>query len=83
MASSDSKRRVKLYVLNDMRQWDDRGTGYVTCIYSDKQRQNIALLVKSEVDGSILLESKILPTIIYQKQQVNNYCNSINIYSYI
>jgi hypothetical protein len=50
MATNDSRRRVKFYVLNDMRQWDDKGTGYVSWNYSDKQRC-VSIIVKSEVDG--------------------------------
>lgn len=90
MATNDQRRRVKFYVLNDMRQWDDRGTGYVSWNYSDKQRC-VSIIVKSEIDGlyliiillkshqfnttiknkgSILLDSKILVSIVYQKQQV-------------
>ena len=95
MATNDSRRRVKFYVLNDMRQWDDKGTGYVSWTYSDKQRC-VSIIVKSEIDGiqnsfqlrfawlslffnfnlciqnigSVLLDSKILVSIVYQKQQV-------------
>jgi protein phosphatase-4 regulatory subunit 3 len=97
MATNDSRRRVKFYVLNDMRQWDDKGTGYVSWVVNDKQRC-VSIVVKSEVDGklsllllfitqtileinlliyyifyyktgSILLDSKILVSIVYQKQQ--------------
>ena len=68
MASNDSRRRVKFYVLNDMRQWDDKGTGYVSWNVSDKQRC-VSIIVKSETDGSVLLDSKILVSIVYQKQQ--------------
>jgi hypothetical protein len=28
----NNRSRVKLYTLNEERQWDDRGTGFVTCI---------------------------------------------------
>lgn len=54
MASTvDTKRRVKHYVLNDARQWVDRGTGHVSWIYNDKQR-SVSLIVKSENDGNFL-----------------------------
>lgn len=46
----DTKRRVKHYVLNDARQWVDRGTGHVSWSYNDKQRA-VSLIVKSESDG--------------------------------
>ena len=51
-ATNDSRRRVKFYVLNDMRQWDDKGTGYVSWVLSDKQR-SVSIIVKSEIDGKL------------------------------
>uniref|UniRef100_A0A8C8DUG0 Serine/threonine-protein phosphatase 4 regulatory subunit 3 n=1 Tax=Oryzias sinensis TaxID=183150 RepID=A0A8C8DUG0_9TELE len=54
---SDTRRRVKVYTLNEDRQWDDRGTGHVSSTNS------VFLL------GSLLLESKISPNTAYQKQQ--------------
>uniref|UniRef100_A0A8C1SH24 Serine/threonine-protein phosphatase 4 regulatory subunit 3 n=1 Tax=Cyprinus carpio TaxID=7962 RepID=A0A8C1SH24_CYPCA len=53
---SDTRRRVKVYTLNEERQWEDRGTGHVLCC------------VCSSV-GSVLLESRISPDTAYQKQQ--------------
>ncbi len=50
-ATNDSRRRVKFYVLNDMRQWDDKGTGYVSWVLNDKQR-SVSIIVKSEIDGN-------------------------------
>ncbi|TPP64214.1 Serine/threonine-protein phosphatase 4 regulatory subunit 3 [Fasciola gigantica] len=69
MTSSEAstRRRVKLYMLNDERQWDDKGTGHVSAIYTEQD--NMALVVISETDGSYLLESKIQPDTAYQKQQ--------------
>ena len=66
---SNNRSRVKLYTLNDERQWDDRGTGFVTCIAPTPANASHSLLVKSEIDGSTLLESKIQLTTKYQKQQ--------------
>ncbi|GIY07834.1 hypothetical protein CEXT_760102 [Caerostris extrusa] len=65
---SDTRRRVKLYALNADRQWDDRGTGHVSSSYIDRLK-GMSLLVRAESDGSVLLESKILPDTAYQKQQ--------------
>ncbi|CAL1546883.1 unnamed protein product [Lymnaea stagnalis] len=65
---ADTRRRVKLYMLNEDRQWDDRGTGHVSSAYVERLR-GISLLVRSETDGSILLESKIQQDTAYQKQQ--------------
>ncbi|CAF4757292.1 unnamed protein product, partial [Rotaria sp. Silwood1] len=67
---SNNRSRVKLYTLNEERQWDDRGTGFVTCTTPIAPNTNHALIVKSEVDGSTLLDSKILLNTKYQKQQV-------------
>ncbi|XP_014255076.1 serine/threonine-protein phosphatase 4 regulatory subunit 3 isoform X2 [Cimex lectularius] len=65
---ADTRRRVKLYALNAERQWDDRGTGHVSSSYVERLK-GISLLVRAEVDGSLLLESKIQPDTAYQKQQ--------------
>ncbi|OON17679.1 hypothetical protein X801_06481 [Opisthorchis viverrini] len=69
MGSSEAttRRRVKLYMLNDERQWDDKGTGHVSAVCTEQD--NMALVVISETDGSYLLESRILPDTAYQKQQ--------------
>lgn len=66
---TDTRRRVKLYALNQDRQWDDRGTGHVSSSYVERLK-GISLLVRAESDGSLLLESKIQPDTAYQKQQV-------------
>lgn len=69
-ATTNNRSRVKLYTLNEERQWDDRGTGFVTCTPPTAANNNHSLIVKSEVDGSSLLDSKILLHTKYQKQQV-------------
>ncbi|CAH8573213.1 unnamed protein product [Dicrocoelium dendriticum] len=66
-AEASTRRRVKLYMLNDERQWDDKGTGHVSAVCTEQD--NMALVVISETDGSYLLESKIQPDTAYQKQQ--------------
>ncbi|XP_048061973.1 serine/threonine-protein phosphatase 4 regulatory subunit 3B isoform X2 [Megalobrama amblycephala] len=65
---SDTRRRVKLYTLNEDRQWEDRGTGHVSCSYEDTEKET-SLTVTAESDGSLLLESKINTSTAYQKQQ--------------
>uniref|UniRef100_A0A665X2N0 Serine/threonine-protein phosphatase 4 regulatory subunit 3 n=1 Tax=Echeneis naucrates TaxID=173247 RepID=A0A665X2N0_ECHNA len=65
---TDTRRRVKVYTLNEDRQWDDRGTGHVSSAYVERLR-GTSLLVRAESDGSLLLESKINPNTAYQKQQ--------------
>ncbi|MGH0174984.1 UNVERIFIED_CONTAM: hypothetical protein FKN15_069959 [Acipenser sinensis] len=65
---TDTRRRVKVYTLNEDRQWDDRGTGHVSSGYVERLK-GTSLLVRAESDGSLLLESKISPNTAYQKQQ--------------
>ncbi|RXN03505.1 serine threonine- phosphatase 4 regulatory subunit 3B isoform X1 [Labeo rohita] len=65
---SDTRRRVKVYTLNEERQWEDRGTGHVSSAYTETLK-GTALTVTAEADGSLLLESKINPNTAYQKQQ--------------
>ena len=65
---TETRRRVKVYNLNDERQWDDRGTGHVSSAYVERLK-GMTLIVRSERDGSLLLESRILPNTAYQKQQ--------------
>lgn len=65
---ADTRRRVKVYTLNEDRQWDDKGTGHVSYAYIDRLRIT-TLVVRAEQDGSVLLESKIMPDTAYQKQQ--------------
>ena len=64
----DTRRRVKVYTLNEERQWDDQGTGHVSSAYVEKLL-GMTLIVRSEQDGGLLLESRILPNTAYQKQQ--------------
>ena len=44
-----SRRRVKLYTLNEDRVWEDQGTGHVA--YSYDEFKATSLVVRSEVDG--------------------------------
>ena len=63
----ETRRRVKLFVLNDQHDWEDRGTGHVTVVYME-YLHGLALVVRSEENGSVLLESRIEQDRIYQKQ---------------
>lgn len=57
---SNTRRRVKLYVLNEERQWDDHGTGHVSSMYVDHEKmQGIVLLVRSEDDGKHELKARM------------------------
>ncbi|CAE1257653.1 SMEK [Acanthosepion pharaonis] len=61
------ERRKYTYMCTD-RQWDDRGTGHVSSGYVERLK-GMSLLVRSETDGSLLLESKIQPDTAYQKKK--------------
>ena len=50
---SDTRRRVKVYTLNEDRQWDDRGTGHVSSIYVEELK-GMSLLVRAESDGKVI-----------------------------
>ncbi|RUS19445.1 component of IIS longevity pathway SMK-1-domain-containing protein [Endogone sp. FLAS-F59071] len=60
-------RRVKLYQLGEQSNWEDKGTGY--CIYTESDTDDAELVVRSEEDSSLLLNSKIDKNRQYQKQQ--------------
>lgn len=41
---------MKVYTLNEDRQWDDRGTGHVSSTYVEELK-GMSLLVRAESDG--------------------------------
>lgn len=47
---ASTRRRVKVYTLNEDRQWDDRGTGHVSSSYVERL-QGMSIMVRSEEDG--------------------------------
>lgn len=51
---SDTRRRVKVYTLNEDRQWDDRGTGHVSSTYVEELK-GMSLLVRAESDGKVIV----------------------------
>lgn len=51
---TDTRRRVKVYTLNEDRQWDDRGTGHVSSGYVERFK-GTSLLVRAESDGELIL----------------------------
>ena len=65
--AGDTRRRVKLYLLNDEGQWDDRGTGHISCQYS-QELQGFGLFLRSEADNEELLGQRIVSEDIYQHQ---------------
>mmetsp|Transcript_17675 Transcript_17675/g.24563 ORF Transcript_17675/g.24563 Transcript_17675/m.24563 type:complete len:103 (-) Transcript_17675:14-322(-) len=60
-----TKRRVKVYQLDSDNQWEDKGTGHVYCVLSEKYSTPY-LLVKSEKEaGKLILETKVFMEDIY------------------
>lgn len=57
-----------MYSFNENLQWEDMGTGHISMNFIERL-QSLTLIVRSEEDGSVLLESKILPDRAYQKQE--------------
>ncbi|KAI8800995.1 component of IIS longevity pathway SMK-1-domain-containing protein [Cladochytrium replicatum] len=66
--SAPARNRVKVYELNDEGSWADKGTGQVQCIYV-QPKDAYCLVVRSEDDGSVILNSKIRKEDVYQRQQ--------------
>nr|XP_031302390.1 serine/threonine-protein phosphatase 4 regulatory subunit 3B-like [Camelus dromedarius] len=67
---ADKRRRVKVYMMSDDQLWDELGTGYLLPTYEERLR-GLSLLVQSESDGSLILESKINLNTPYQRKREN------------
>ncbi|PKY47306.1 DUF625-domain-containing protein [Rhizophagus irregularis] len=69
METAFKSRRVKVYQLNKDSEWVDKGTGICSCL-RNRAKDDALIIVRSEEDSSsILLESRVLRDIDYQKQQ--------------
>ncbi|XP_040857908.1 protein PPP4R3C isoform X1 [Ochotona curzoniae] len=62
------QHRVRVYVMSEDKLWDNIGTGQVSIDYVERL-QGVALVVRSETDDSLLLESKINLETPYKKLQ--------------
>ncbi|KAB0336397.1 hypothetical protein E2I00_012146 [Balaenoptera physalus] len=67
VAMVDNQCYVKVYTLNDDQQWVFLGTGLISFTY-EEWAQGVLLLVRSESNGSLILESKINPDTSYHKE---------------
>ncbi|XDB67038.1 hypothetical protein ABFV05_020654 [Capra hircus] len=65
---ADEQSIVKVFFLNDDQQWEMLGKGHVSTIYVERL-QGLCLLVRSELSGLEILESKINPDTPYQRRQ--------------
>lgn len=67
----DIQRRVKVFSFGDSNVWEDLGTGYVTKDYIEVTRGEVlTITVRSEYDGSIIIQSKVLPERPYKVHEV-------------
>ena len=53
MASTDTQRRVKVYIFNEKMEWEDMGTGHVSVHYVERL-QSLIIMVRSEEDSKLL-----------------------------
>ncbi|XP_068819361.1 serine/threonine-protein phosphatase 4 regulatory subunit 3-B-like [Capricornis sumatraensis] len=65
---ADKQSIVKAFFLNDDQQWEMLGKGHVSTLYVERL-QGLCLLVRSELSGLEILESKINPDTPYQRRQ--------------
>lgn len=59
---------VTVYFINDDQEWAKVGTGYIIYSYVECH-QSMVLVVQSDIDNSVLLESKVCSTFQCQKLQ--------------
>lgn len=68
---TDTRRRVKVYTLNEDRQWDDRGTGHVSSAYVERLK-GTSLLVRAESDGRFKTQDNGLFHVLFFIRITNN-----------
>ncbi|KAI9350073.1 component of IIS longevity pathway SMK-1-domain-containing protein, partial [Zopfochytrium polystomum] len=66
--TDSNRRRVKVYELSGENQWVDKGTGLVSQQYVEV-KEGFCMIVRSEEDSSVLLDSKIRKEDVYNRQQ--------------
>ncbi|KAL1766117.1 SMEK-like 3 [Sigmodon hispidus] len=64
----DLLHSVKVYVVKENDQWELIGSGHISTKYIERL-QGVCLLIHSEADGSLILETIIHPDVPYKKQQ--------------
>ncbi|TPX56528.1 hypothetical protein PhCBS80983_g04494 [Powellomyces hirtus] len=66
--SQDLSRFVKVFILDNEGKWSDQGTGHADCVYVEK-KESWCLVVRSDQDSSVLLNSTIRNDVRYVRQQ--------------
>jgi len=67
-SAANQNRRVKVYVLGGDGQWDDRGTGYVTCeLIAEHDALGLRVLSEQETNKELLV-TKIFEEEVFQRQ---------------
>lgn len=70
--ASEIKRRVKVFSFGDSNEWEDIGTGIISKDYIEVARGEIlTITVRSEADGAIIIQSKVIPERLYKMQEVS------------
>lgn len=60
-----------MFSFSDNNVWEDIGTGFVSKDYVEvTQGEVVTITVRSEYDGSIIIQSKVLPDRTYKIQEV-------------
>ncbi|KAH9248265.1 hypothetical protein BASA81_014111 [Batrachochytrium salamandrivorans] len=67
-AQQSMRSRVKVYEMGPDVQWVDKGTGHIVCVYIETL-DGFRLIVRSEVDGSIIMSTTVAQDISYQRQE--------------
>lgn len=65
------KRRVKLYILNDNGQWDDKGVGYVFCANETE--------VDNQLNGGMQNSNQLIKKLIMTKEKTDEIIFNIDI----
>ena len=68
---AEIKRRVKVFSYSDSNAWENIGTGFLSKNYIEvTQGEVLTITVWSELDNSIIIQSKVLPERSYKMQEV-------------
>ena len=70
-SACDTRRRVKLYTLNNSRQWDDRGTGHVRAVCNNENEQVYSITFIEEEIKKIFIQLNFTFFILYHYYHIN------------
>jgi len=80
--SRELLHRVKVFSFGNINAWEAIGTGIASTDYIEVAGGEIlTITVRSEIDNSIIIQSKVLPERMYTMQEVRTivgYCDCIH-----